>query len=1106
MKPKRLLSLLLCLTMMMSLMSVEAFAAEPQSYQPGTYTAKANVKNSEDNDDEWADYAFDVTVTVNAEGKISEVACATDGVPSESQSYAKKAVSGTKKATSIPAQIITQNGTDGVNVVSGATYTSDAIIAAAKTALGNASAPVPTPVDKTALQAKVNAAKALTESDYTAESWAALQTALTKAQAVLDNADAAQSDVDAQLTALTAAVDALVKQPAKPDPTPDPTPDSGEYTYLYAALTWAEYWANENVYNSTSTVSRKDIDAHNETDLGGFDAVSRATSNHGLHRGSFQCTAVIEAEDGSQLHVSHWSKDGATLYLTDGTSVGYSKGTITKADGSTTKLKDYKVYGLKYVPVAVKTSDLDAFKAAYVTVENGGTLIGGYGENKLSAYSYTAAVDADTNGLKTATKNADGTFSFSAAKSGTTSGLADTALKTAEGVEPGINSNPGSFGEFLRVDINGNYGDLGASMQSVTWTYYGSDSTYTTPLRTYGTKFAADNWMHKSMGIQLGLTLSDRCQLPAGTDGTGYWSLTVHALGYEDYTYKFQAGADDIAVQEPVTDQTRAALNEAIKKAQSLNGDLYTAESWKNVETELGESLDMLEWTYLYESSASEQIKHLTEAIDNLVGASGYVWMSIPYADFYASETGKNTTAVDVFSSATKSKPLSTLAAGSYHKNADGSDISGIVFPVKLADLSVLEGNQYVTDDTSITITTSMRGQITETTYTGKDALFQSSDYAYYVISGDAPSFYKELTVTDGKFSFGKVQGTVNTLKDVEAELTTVTSYGDYQIDLAGLPKEITTVYGVVLNTTDGYGYGLRHLENIWRVSELAFCTGHTDKVHNCPTSSAHYLSIEGKTIDTITYYTNAGIYSIALSDLYVPITVSSTVSVADGASGDGSVAVTVDGALPADFDAVYSVDGLDVAFADGKLSYENAAPGKYTLEVSDASGKYAPLYTTFVLSTDQVYAAFNGSNEAPALVPADGVSADDFAAYLSGISSVTVNGKVYSATGRGSVQIVKADGTIDLAAVANGVEIFGKPGEYTLTVTSVGYPELTFSFTIAGDDNNSGDNGQTGEDTKPGTDAPKTGDSFRLLATGLTLLCSAAGAAWLTSTRRKRS
>lgn len=78
-------------------------------------------------------------------------------------------------------------------------------------------------------------------------------------------------------------------------------------------------------------------------------------------------------------------------------------------------------------------------------------------------------------------------------------------------------------------------------MQAVKWTYYGNDNTRTNALATYGTKFEADNWMHSKQGIQLGLTDSVRCQLPKGTDGTGYWSLTIYALGYEDYTYDFEA-------------------------------------------------------------------------------------------------------------------------------------------------------------------------------------------------------------------------------------------------------------------------------------------------------------------------------------------------------------------------------------------------------------------------------------------------------------------------------------------------------------------------------------------------------------------------------------
>ena len=99
-----------------------------------------------------------------------------------------------------------------------------------------------------------------------------------------------------------------------------------KYTYLYAALTWDEYWANEKVYAAGSTAASAQLDSHEEQDLGAFDAVSRATVNHGLHRGSFQSTAVIYAKDGSSYTVSHWSDDGKTIYLADGTTVGWNRG------------------------------------------------------------------------------------------------------------------------------------------------------------------------------------------------------------------------------------------------------------------------------------------------------------------------------------------------------------------------------------------------------------------------------------------------------------------------------------------------------------------------------------------------------------------------------------------------------------------------------------------------------------------------------------------------------------------------------------------------------------------------------------------------------------
>lgn len=400
------------------------------------------------------------------------------------------------------------------------------------------------------------------------------------------------------------------------------------YVYCYAGLTWGEYWKSEGVYQAGNTASSDELDSHNEKDKGAFDVVTRATSNHGLHRGNFQCTAIVYDQDGTSYPLAYW-KDQTTVVLTNGSEVGLSRGVITLSDGSKKNVDHYQVTGLKYVPVAVKAADFEDFSKQYTVVENGGTLAGGYSESQLQSYQATASVDANTNGLKTVTKNADGSYSFSARKNdGTTSGLADSSLKTVDldaiKGTGGVVAANGSYGEFLRVDFNQNatddnvgYGDLGAHMQAVKWTYYGNDSTRTTPLATYGTKFAADNWMHKSMGIQLGLTDSIRCQLPEGTDGTGYWSLTIYALGYADSTYNFEATSDNIVKPSVPGDTTE--LKSLVSSAEKLNKEDYTEKSWSDFETELNEAKELLSRESATQAEIDEAYSHLNAAMNALV-------------------------------------------------------------------------------------------------------------------------------------------------------------------------------------------------------------------------------------------------------------------------------------------------------------------------------------------------------------------------------------------------------------------------------------------------------------------------------------------------------
>lgn len=46
--------------------------------------------------------------------------------------------------------------------------------------------------------------------------------------------------------------------------------EASEYTYVYAGLSWAEYWANENVQAAGSAESSSEIDAKGESDKGAF--------------------------------------------------------------------------------------------------------------------------------------------------------------------------------------------------------------------------------------------------------------------------------------------------------------------------------------------------------------------------------------------------------------------------------------------------------------------------------------------------------------------------------------------------------------------------------------------------------------------------------------------------------------------------------------------------------------------------------------------------------------------------------------------------------------------------------------------------------------------
>ncbi len=851
--------------------------------------------------------------------------------------------------------------------------------------------------------------------------------------------------------------------------------NSDDYIYCYAGLTWAEYWKAEGVTAAGDTTSSDTADSHDEYDKGAFDAVTRATSNHGLHRGNFQCTAIVYDEDGTSYSLSYW-KDKSTVVLTNGSEVGLSRGVITLSDGSTKKIEHYQVTGIKYVPVAVKVADFEDFSKQYAVVKNGATLAGGYREDQLQSYQATASVNANTNGLKTVTKNADGSYSFSARKNdGTTSGLADSSLKTVDldaikgtgGVVPA----KGSYGEFLRVDFNQKstdsnvgYGDLGAHMQAVKWTYYGKDSTRSKALATYGTKFAADNWMHKSMGIQLGLTDSIRCQLPKGYDGTGYWSLTIYALGYADSTYNFEA--TDANIVKPSTnagDTTK--LNELVSSVKDLNKSDYTEKSWNSFETELKEAKDILAKEAPTQAEVDEAVEHLTAA-KNALDKYVYGTANLSYADFYYGELNnvKEDTTLDLtsdkaasyresgmydaVSSATTKKYKSSFSSTYSEDNANGQ--GGSIIGIKDVNIAV-PTSLYEKAKKAISDNEKCSNKLLEIIGSMK-------------LSDTAPSEYKILN-GDGTLTAMKSE----VIKDTSDTLTikTQSSYGQYEVDpvtsenspLSNLDAK-KSLLGIIVEDEDGTKYGMEHLENIYGGGKFSFAVtkGFKEK-HGNTIDYKRHEALQGKTIKKVTYLVKNGADIVINTNLKCKtLAGSDSIKATANDNFKNGATVSVDtAAVPSGSNYTLSsvsmgkivlTEGTDYTYANNTLTIkatDNTGVGSYSMVFTDDT--YSDIVASFTLESGYKTGDISINKNNQVTLP----SGVNFKKYVNNITSIKING--VEKTGKGGIKatdLFDADGNINFNAAIKGKDgsstpVFAdKSASYTIELTSTGYPSVS--------------------------------------------------------------
>ena len=320
-------------------------------------------------------------------------------------------------------------------------------------------------------------------------------------------------------------------------------------------------------------------------------------------------------------------------------------------------------------------------------------------------------------------------------------------------------------------------------------------------------------------------------------------------------------------------------------------------------------------------------------AIAEEATSGAYVLMNIPYADFYAGEGVKG---VDAVTSATKNKPrTATLAGGSYHVNADGTDISGVTYPVYVADLSVLADYTEITDASAVSITVTNRGQTTTTEYTGSEALFEAPSYAYYVLS-EVPAYYKILN-EDGSFSAAK--GEAEKIDGASAKITYNARHADIEISLT-LPFGVSqgdAVSAVVLTDSEGNTYALRHVVNIWRGTEIGW--------------NYEDFDLLGKEITNIRYFTENGIFDYPvtlklkkdLREVLKAEFVSARTIVLSGiAASSKDVTVTVTKTVGTGRDAVTTTYVKDVTLTGSTVLIPTTCePGVYTVTVN--SSNYIP-------------------------------------------------------------------------------------------------------------------------------------------------------------------
>ena len=323
------------------------------------------------------------------------------------------------------------------------------------------------------------------------------------------------------------------------------------------------------------------------------------------------------------------------------------------------------------------------------------------------------------------------------------------------------------------------------------------------------------------------------------------------------------------------------------------------------------------------------------------------------------------------------------------------------------------------------------------------------------------PKEYKVLN-SDGTLS--KTQGTTTEGKDIEAEITTTSSYGNYEIEVSGLDIDSEIVQAAILETKDGAKYGLKHEDNIWlKPEELAFsAVAFEDTNHKAQKEFKRFEDIQDKHIVKITYFL------MDADDVEVPVSlhVKKIAPAEYSVSGDEKVSYSPEGTK-----VNYQLStGEDSYVLSKVLSRKSEVKGEVNTETAGVlvlpkemtPGKYQLVFSndnltdvSFKVLVESSLKAEDFHFENNTLSLSENADQLTLANYIASTSSATIGEKEYKGGSgrRFGKNIFNEDGSVNTEASYKKddqeVKYFDGPGTYPVSIKADGYPDVQFEVVV---------------------------------------------------------